>query len=102
MDFNLKLSTNLELRGVVENNWDEDKLIAVLCIFNFFGEEGLAYVGIGNLESERARYAMTEISTELAESFNDLLEDEDNWKKIVESIKKYIKEDWEPNNLPED
>ena len=41
---------------------------------------------------------MTEICDELSDSFNDILEDEDNWKKIVEKVKEYIKE-WELKNI---
>lgn len=101
METNLKLSKNLTLTGICENNEQDGKLITVECFFNFFNEEGTAYVVIENLDNEYPRYAMTEISSELSDSFNDLLDDEDNWKKIGSEIKKYI-EYWTELNSDDD
>ena len=101
MKTNLKLSENLTLRGIQENNSEDNQLITVECYFDFFGKEGTAYVVIENLEDEYPRYAMTEICSELSDSFNDLLDDEDNWKKIGAEIKKYI-EYWTELNSDDD
>jgi hypothetical protein len=90
MQTNINLSENLKLTGISENNEQDGKLIAVECFFEFFGKEGQAFVVIERLDEEYPRYAMTEICTELSNSFNDLLDDEKNWKQIVEEIKKYI------------
>lgn len=90
METNLKLSENLTLTGIQENNSQDNKLITVQCYFDFFGKEGEAFVVIEQLDEEYARYAMTEICSELSDSFNDLLDDESNWKKIGQEIKKYI------------
>lgn len=68
--------------------------------FNFFNEQGTAFVVIENLDEEYPRYAMTEISSELTDSFNDLLDDEENWKKLGLEIKKYI-EYWNELNSEE-
>lgn len=102
MEINVNLSKNLTLTGICENNEEDGKLIAVECFFNFFNEEGSAYVVIENLEDEYPRYAMTEISSELSDSFNDLLEREDYWNKIVEEIKKYIEFWTDMNTYDED
>lgn len=101
MDTNVKLSENLTLTAICENNEQDGKLIAVECYFNFFGKEGEAYVVIENLDDEYPRYSMTEICSELSDSFNDLLDDEDNWKKIGAEIKKYI-EYWNELNSEDD
>lgn len=90
MKTNIKLSENLTLTGIEENNSENNKLITVQCHFDFFGKDGEAFVVIKRLDEEYPRYAMTEICSELSESFNDLLDDEDTWKKIIEEIKKYI------------
>ena len=101
METNLKLSENLKLIGIQENNSQDNKLITVQCYFDFFGKEGEAFVVIENLDDEYPRYAMTEICSELSDSFNYLLDDEDNWKKIGEEIKKYI-EYWNELNSDDD
>lgn len=94
MKTNVQLSKNLNLTSIQENNWKDGKLISVVCFFDFFGEEGEAFVVVDKLESDYPSYAMTEISSELSESFEDLLEDEETWKKIVIEIKKYVA-NWE-------
>ncbi len=101
METNIKLSENLKLTGIQENNSQDNELITVVCYFDFFGKEGEAYVVIENLNDEYPRYAMTEICTELSESFNDLLDDEENWKAIGSEIKKYI-EYWNELNSDDD
>jgi hypothetical protein len=90
MEIEKKLTENLKLTGIQENNSQDGELITVQCFFEFFGKEGEAYVVLEHLSSEFARYAMTEICSELSDSFNDLLDDDDNWKKIIEAIKEYI------------
>lgn len=93
----LQLTKNLQLTSIYENNVQCDKLLAVVCYFTFFGEEGIAYISTNKLDGDYPSYAMTEISSELCDSFNDLLEDDDNWQKIVVKVKEYIKE-WELEN----
>jgi hypothetical protein len=97
METNLKLSKNLKLTHIDENNYQNGKLIAVVCYFTFFGEDGEAYIVADKLDGDYPSYAMTKISSELSDSFNDLLEDDDNWQKIVAKVKEYIKE-WELEN----
>ncbi len=98
METNLELSKNLKLTYITENNWRDGKLIAVQCYFTFFGEHGEAFIVIDKLDGEFPSYAMTEICSELSDSFNDLLEDDDNWEKIVNEVKKYVKQ-WELKNM---
>jgi hypothetical protein len=93
----LQLTKNLQLTSIDENNFQGDKLLAVVCYFTFFGEEGIAYISTNKLDGDYPSYGMTEISSELSDSFNDLLEDDDNWQKIVAKVKEYIKE-WELQN----
>jgi hypothetical protein len=93
----LQLTKNLQLTSIDENNFQGDKLLAVVCYFTFFGEEGIAYISTNKLDGDYPYYGMTEISSELSDSFNDLLEDDDNWQKIVAKVKEYIKE-WELQN----
>ena len=90
METNLQLSENLTLTGISGNNEENGKLITVECFFEFFGKDGNAFVVIERLDEEYPRYAMTEICNELSDSFNELLDDEENWKKIGVEIKKYI------------
>ena len=94
METNLELTKNLKLTSVTANNWENGKLIAVQCFFAFFGEHGEAFIVIDKLDGDYPSYAMTEICTELSDSFNDLLEDDDNWQKIVAVVKEYVKQ-WE-------
>lgn len=93
-----QLTKNLQLISVDENNAQGNKLLAVVCYFKFFDEEGVAYISTDKLDGDYPSYGMTEISSELSGSFNDLLEDEDNWKKIIVKVKEYIKE-WELENV---
>jgi len=86
----IELSNNLILNGVYENCSDYDKLVTVGCYFTFFGEEGQAYVGVEDLDKEYPSYAMIEICSELSDSFNDQLEDLDNWGKIKSAAKEYV------------
>lgn len=94
---NLNLTENLILTSIEENNFKAGKLIAVTCYFQFYGKQGIAYVVIDKLNSEYPRYGMIEITSELSDSFNSLLEDEENWKKIVRRIKSFKKE-WDSQN----
>lgn len=91
----IKLSKNLTLQSVQENNFSGNKLKAVVCYFSFFGESGVAYVSTDKMDSEWPSFGMTEISSELSDSFNELLDD--NWEKIVKEIKRFIKQ-WERIN----
>lgn len=91
MKKNLELSKNLKLTHIDENNWKDGRLIAVELYFNFFGEDGIAYVAIDKLDVEYPNYAMTEISSELSDSFNDQIEKQDNWIKIVSVVNEYVK-----------
>jgi len=92
MENHLELSKNLKLTHIDENNWKDGKLIAVVLYFTFFGEDGIAYVVIDKLDGEYPSYAMTEMCSELSDSFNEQIENEDNWNKIVLAIKEYVKE----------
>ena len=91
----IQLSKNLKLTSVQENNYRNGKLLAVVCYFTFFDEEGVAYIGIDKLDNEHPSFGITEIASELSDSFNKLIED--NWDKIVVKCKEYLKE-WELEN----
>lgn len=90
----LQLTKNLALTSINENNVQFDKLLAVECYFTFFGEEGVAFISTDRLDGNFPSYGMTEMLTELADSFNELLRDDEIWKKIVAKVKEYIKA-WE-------
>jgi hypothetical protein len=92
MENHLELSKNLKLTHIDENNWKDGKLIAVVLYFTFFGEDGTSYVVIDKLDGEYPSYATIEICSELSDSFNEQIENEDNWNKIVLAIKEFEKE----------
>lgn len=94
MEKNLVLSKNLKLTHIFVNNLEDGKLNTVVLYFTFFGEDGTAYVVIDELDNEYPSYAMTEICSEIADSFNEQLEDEENWNEIILAIKEFIKH-WE-------
>lgn len=99
MDFNKKITENLLLQSVTENNWDDSKIIAVDCWFQFFKKSCQAIVVVEDLNSNNAKYAMIESDTaEIHSSLVEMLENEDVWNAIKDSIRKFIKEEWEPNN----
>lgn len=99
MDFFLKLTDNLQLETIIENNWEDNTLIAVECYFKFFGKEGSAYVSIHRLNSDFPSYGLIESSSsELHDSFVSLLNSEEVWKKLSEKINEFIVEEWAPNN----
>lgn len=91
----LQLSKNLKLISVQENNYQNGKLLAVVCYFTFFDEEGVAYIGTDKLDNEHPSFGMTEIASELSDSFNELIED--NWYKIASKCKEYV-EEWKLEN----
>ena len=91
MESKLQLSPNLRLIYIDENNYQNGELISVVCYFNFFGQEGEVYISLDKLVGEYPSYGMTEISSELSDSFNDILDNYDNWKKITEEVRKFVK-----------
>ena len=93
----LQITNNLKLEYVYENNVVDNKLIAVECAFHFFGEESVAYVAIDRIENETATYAMTETTSGLGSSFNEVLAEKDNWDKIRAKIKEYAN-NWKLEN----
>lgn len=93
----LQLTKNLQLTSIDENNYQNGKLLSVVCYFTFFEEEGIAHISTNKLDGEYPSYGMTEISSELSNSFDELLQDKDNWENIVEKVKEYLKE-WELQN----
>lgn len=90
MEVNLELSKNLLLNYIEENNYQNGKLIAVTCYFSFFNEPGVAYVVVDKLSKDHPSYGMIEIDSELSDSFENQLEDEDNWENISSAINEYI------------
>lgn len=92
----IQLSKNLTLISIQENHWQNGKLLAVVCYFRFFDEEGVAYISTDKLTSKYASYGITEISSELAGSFNDIIEE--NWERISREAKKFVKE-WNLENV---
>ena len=97
MEKKLELNSNLLLTGIDENNCQDGELIAVELFLTFLGKDGNAFVVIENLEDEYPRYAMTEIASEVSSSFNDALEEQSVWEKIVSEVKKYVSE-WKLEN----
>lgn len=105
MPTDINLSKNLILNYIEENMVKDDKLISVELSFSFFNQYGVAYAVIEKLDSGHP-WAMTEITSELSDSFNELLEDEEVYDMIKSKIKEYqiewIKEnawDGEPDDL---
>lgn len=94
----LEFSKNFKLLNIEENNWEDNKLKAVVLFFSFFGEIGEVFIATDNIDSEYPNYSMTEISSELADSFNTQLDDEGNWHKIVPKVKEFIKK-WEEEQI---
>lgn len=94
----LEFSKNFKLLNIEENNWEDNKLKAVVLFFSFFEEIGEVYIATDNIDSEYANYAMTEISSELADSFNTQLHNEGSWNKIVPKVKEFIKK-WEEEQI---
>jgi hypothetical protein len=97
MKTNIELSKNLTLTGFDENNCQDGKLIAIACFFTFFGKEAEVLIVVKRLDQEEPRYAYTEITSELSASFNELLDEEEIWTKIVIEAKKYV-EEWKLEN----
>jgi len=95
METNLELSKNLKLVNIDENSVMDGKLSGVVLGFDFFDEDGIAFISIDNLENDYPSYAMTEIVSELADSFNELLEE--NWEAIVAKVKEF-KAQWDTLN----
>lgn len=93
----MKLNNNLTLNWIAENNSKDEELITVELCLTFLEKKGKAYVVIKDLDDEYSRYAMTEIASEVSSSFNNALEEEDVWKKIVLEVKKYVAE-WKIEN----
>lgn len=93
MDLNLKLSDELVLKCISENNYRDGVLLAVDMRISFFGKTGTVYVAMSNIDSEDARYAMVDMHSSLSSSFNEAIEEQDVWNKIVVEIKKYA-EQW--------
>ncbi len=91
-EVNLELSKNLKFTSIYEEYIEGNKLLSVECYFMFFDTEGVANISINNLDSEYPSYGMTEIESDLSDSFNSLLED--YWFKISERVKQFVKE-WE-------
>lgn len=99
MDFFEKITENLVLQTIIENNWKDNELIAVGCYFSFFGKDCSAYVSTKRLENDYPSYGLIESnSAELHESFKDLLQSEDVWNKLKEKINHFISDEWQPNN----
>ncbi len=87
---NLELSKNLQLTFIEDNNVQDGKLLAVVCYFDFFDSEGTAHISTAKLDSEYPSYGMTEIESDLSDSFNSLLED--YWFKISAKVKEFVQE----------
>lgn len=93
MHLDLNLTKNLVLHYIEENMVKDDKLITVELWFSFFGESGQAYITMERIHEDIPSYAMTEISSELSDSFNDLLEDDDIFEVIKTKCLEY-EEQW--------
>jgi hypothetical protein len=62
------LTDNLKLHSISENNWDDNKLIAVVCNFTFFNLYADVYVAVDNLKEDNPKYAMIESEEEIHDS----------------------------------
>lgn len=89
----IQLTKNLLLTFIGGSKYSGNKILTVACYFEFFGEEGVAYISTENLNKESASYKLTEISYELADSFNSLIKDDKNWQKISGEAKRLL-EKW--------
>jgi len=95
-----QLTKTLKLTSIQENNFQAGKIKAVICYFEFFEEEGEAWISLSELDSEEARYGITEISEEISDSFNYVLEKEEIWQAIVSEVKEFVKK-WEADHSEE-
>jgi hypothetical protein len=97
-EVSLNLTKNLILYSIEENMSEGDKLKTVLLSFSFFGEHGEAYLTLQKVEENIPSFAMTEITSELSDSFNELLEDEEVFEQIRKSVLLFSKEFTEEYN----
>lgn len=78
----IQLTKNLILTFIEGSKYSGNERLEVACYFEFFGEEGVAYISTENLNKESASYKLTKISYVLADSFNSLIRTDENWMKI--------------------
>lgn len=94
----MKITENLTLNYIEDNNVTDNKLIVVYISFSLFGQHGEAYLALKNLDGEYASYSMTESGSEIHESFVAAIEDDENWVKIKKAVKNFV-EEWEKENI---
>jgi hypothetical protein len=92
MQVNLELTKKLTLNYIEENMVRDEKLISVYLSFSFYGEDGDAYLILEKLEEEYPNYAMTSIASDISDSFNEQLEDDEIYAKIKAEVKKFVTE----------
>lgn len=84
-----QITKNLKLIRIEKYNFDDnDKLTTVMCRFDFFTEIGEVLITVNKLGKNYPSYSMTEISSELSDSFNDLLDD--HWDEIALCAKEFV------------
>ncbi|WP_336689401.1 MULTISPECIES: hypothetical protein [unclassified Chryseobacterium] len=92
---NIEFTPNLKMIYIADNNWEEDKLIAVSCTFTFFGQNALAFIVVEDLQPNKPRYAEIEsTSEEIHASLVSTLNKIEVWEKLVPVLKEY-KSKWE-------
>jgi hypothetical protein len=93
-----KINDDLTLNYVEENFLRDEKLITVEIWFDFFGKSYVAYLRTASLESEQLDFASIEGPEILFESFEELIEEDEEVVAIIrEEAKKYV-EEWNENN----
>lgn len=90
----ISITDNLKLFSVSENNWDDNKLIAVVCNFTFFDKYADAYIAVDSLNVDKPRYGMIESEEEIHDLLKYTLEKDEVWNKLVPILLEY-KTNWE-------
>ena len=88
------LTDNLKLHSIAENNWDDDKLIAVVLNFTFFNLYADVYIAVDKLQEDNPRYAMIESEDEIHDSLKSTLHNIEVWQKLFPILQEF-KTNWE-------
>lgn len=88
------LTENLKLHSISENNWDDNKLIAVVLNFTFFNQYADVYIAVDNLQDANPRYAMIESEEEIHDSLKSTLYKIEIWQKLLPILQEF-KTNWE-------
>lgn len=91
LEINKQITDNCIITHIEENNVQGNILVAAVIHILFFGKECEAYVAVERLKDDDPRYAMIESSSEIHSSLTDILETEEAWEAVRESVQEYVK-----------